>query len=85
MRALQRIVWSDGMLMSPQLLRWTQPQFVPRLTERGRARKLVLDLTERQSSIAEIERSLFETHRALFVDPADAGRFVAEVVTRYAE
>lgn len=74
-----------GMLLSPDLLRRTRPQFVPHLTERGRARKLVLDLANGRASIADIERSLFDAYPQLFADPADAGRFVAEVVTRYAE
>ena len=66
-------------------MRRTRPQFVPRLTERGRARKMVLDLADGRASVADIERSLFDAYPHLFADPADAGLFVAEVVTRYAE
>ena len=75
----------NGMPFSPDLLHRTRPGFVPRLTERGRARKLVLDLADGRSTVAEIERGLFDAYPQLFPDPADAGRFVAEVVTRYAE
>lgn len=75
----------NGMLLSSAVLRRTRPQFRPRLSERGRARKLVLDLADGRTSVADIERSLFSAYPQLFADPADAGRFVAEVVTRYAE
>jgi hypothetical protein len=69
----------NGMLFSPDLVRRTRPHSVPRLSERGRARK------HGRATVADIERSLFETYPRLFAEPADAGRFVAEVVTRYAE
>lgn len=75
----------NGMLLSPDVIRRTRPQFIPCLTVRGRARKLVLDLADGRASLADIERSLFDAYPQLFTDPADAGRFVAEVVTRYAE
>ncbi|MCC7417792.1 MAG: 50S ribosomal protein L11 methyltransferase [Acidobacteria bacterium] len=74
-----------GMLFSRQVLHRTRPEFVPRLSDRGRARKLVLDLAERETTVGEIEHALFESHRQLFADQTDAGRFVAEVITRYAE
>jgi precorrin-6B methylase 2 len=74
-----------AMLISPDDVRRTRPSFTPRLTERGRARKLVLDLADGRATVADIEQTLFERYRALFADASDAGRFVAEVVTRYAE
>jgi protein arginine N-methyltransferase 1 len=74
-----------GMLISPGDLERTRPSFVPRLTERGRARQLVLDLADGRRKVADIERALYEAHPALFPDAAAAGRFVAEVITRYAE
>lgn len=86
-RRLDRLEHSTfaGMLLSPDVVRRTRPAFVPRLDERGRARKLVLDLIDGRSSVADIERALFDQYPTLFVDPAGAGGFVAEVVTRYAE
>lgn len=73
-----------GMLIAPDDMRKTSPSFVPRLTERGLARKLILDLADGRSTIAEIERAVLERHPSLFANPSDAGGFVAEVVVRYA-
>ena len=86
-RRLDRLEHStfSGMLISPDVVRRTRPAFVPRLAERGRARKLVLDLIDGSLSVADIERALFDRYPTLFFNPADAGGFVAEVVTRYAE
>ncbi len=75
----------NGMLLSPAVLRRTRPEFIPRLSERGRARKLVLDLADGCTRVADIERCVLDAYPQLFAAPADAGRFVAEVVTRYAE
>jgi protein arginine N-methyltransferase 1 len=74
-----------GMLISADEVRRTRPSSVPRLSERGLARKLVLDLTDGRSTVADIEQALFARYPGLFADASDAGRFVAEVVTRYAE
>ena len=74
-----------GMLISADEVRRTRPASVPRLSERGLARKLVLDLTDGRSTVADIEQALFARYPGLFADASDAGRFVAEVVTRYAE
>jgi protein arginine N-methyltransferase 1 len=74
-----------GMLISPADLARTRPSFAPRLTARGRARQLVLDLADGRHTVADIERAVYEHHPALFPDAAAAGRFVAEVITRYAE
>jgi hypothetical protein len=86
-RRLDRVSGSTfrGMLVSPDALHRTAPSFVPRLTERGRARKRVLDLADGRTSVAGIERALHEHHPDLFPDVADAGVFVAEVISRYAE
>jgi protein arginine N-methyltransferase 1 len=86
-RRLDRLEHSTfaGMLIPADVVRRTRPAFVPRLVERGRARKLVLDLIDGRSSVGDIERALVDRHPTLFVNPADAGGFVAEVVTRYAE
>jgi SAM-dependent methyltransferase len=75
----------SGMLLSRDALRKSRPQFVPHLAERGRARRLVLDLADGTATVADIERSLVAAHPGLFARPADACRFVAEVVTRDAE
>ncbi len=75
----------DGMLISTDAVRRTRPSFVPTLTAHGRARRLVLELADGQRTVGDIERVLFERHRPLFNGPADAGRLVAEVITRYAE
>jgi protein arginine N-methyltransferase 1 len=75
----------SAMLVSRDDVRRTRPSFVPHLTERGRARKLVLDLADGRATVADIEQALFARYPDLFADASDAGRFVAEVVTRYAE
>jgi protein arginine N-methyltransferase 1 len=74
-----------GMLIARADMMKTRPSFVPRLTERGRARQLVLELANGRSTVAEIERAVLDRHPALFADPSAAGGFVAEVVVRYAE
>lgn len=75
----------SGMLISRADVDRTRPGFVPRLTERGRARRLVLDLADGRRSVADIERAVLDAHPALFGGAADAGRFVAEALTRYVE
>jgi len=74
-----------GMLMTPDDVRRLAPSVVPRLTARGVARLTVLQLCDGHRELSEIEREVFERHRALFRSPADAGVFVAEVVSRYSE
>ncbi len=74
-----------GMLLDRQLLARTEPAYAPRLTARGRARRLVLELIDGRRSLAEIERAVYETHRDLFATARDASVFVAEVVGRDAE
>jgi protein arginine N-methyltransferase 1 len=74
-----------GMLIAPDHLRKTKPAFVPSLTERGQARRLILELANGESTLADIERAVLERYPTLFADPSDAGGFVAEVVVRYAE
>jgi precorrin-6B methylase 2 len=74
-----------AMLISLDVVRRTRPSYAPTISERGRARQLVLELADGRTTVAEIERTVLRHHPALFADAADAGRFVAEVVTRYAE
>jgi SAM-dependent methyltransferase len=74
-----------GMLIEPASLRRTSPQYVPRLTPRGKARLSVLELCDGRRPLAEIEREIFERHQALFRDSGEAALFVAEVVAGYSE
>jgi hypothetical protein len=75
----------NGMLLSRNKLRRTDPAFVPSLTPRGEARLSVLTLCDRQRSLAEIEREVLQRHPKLFKSLGEAGAFVAEVVTRYSQ
>lgn len=74
----------NGMLVAREDLARMHPQFVPELTPRGHARLSVLELCDGVTPLAEIEREVFRRHPDLFTSAADAGAFVAEVVTRYA-
>ena len=73
----------NGMLLPREFLARTRPQFVPRLTERGKARQTVLDLCDGVRALAEIERAAYERHPDLFTSLDLAQTFVAEVVARY--
>lgn len=73
----------QGMLIPRENVARTRPEFQPRLTPAGRARKTVLDLCDGARTLSDIESALLERHRDLFADRADAAAFVAEVVTRY--
>ncbi len=75
----------DGMPISPDDVRRLAPSFVPRLTPRGAARRLVIEAIDGCHSIGDIEALVFERHRELFAAEADAAVFVAEVVSRYTE
>jgi hypothetical protein len=74
-----------GMLLDPGQVRRTRPEYVPKLTARGRARMTVLDLCDGRRRIDAIEREVYERHPALFADHAAAALFVAEVVAGYSE
>ncbi len=71
-----------GMFILREDLERTNPAGTPRLTNRGVARRTVLELCDGRP-LAEIEREVYERHRALFDSEAAAHVFVAEVVTRY--
>ncbi len=71
-----------GMLIPREDLERTRPTFTPRLTDRGVARRTVLELCDGRPLDA-IEREVYERHRDLFDSEAAAHVFVAEVVTRY--
>ncbi len=74
-----------GMLISAETLRRTRPDFTPRLTPRGLARRTVLELCDGTRALADVEREMYARHRDLFRSPAEACGFVAEVVTAYAD
>ena len=71
-----------GMFILREDLQRTNPAFTPHLTDRGVARRTVLELCDGRP-LAEIEREVHARHRDLFDSEAAAHVFVAEVVTRY--
>jgi ribosomal protein L11 methyltransferase PrmA len=71
-----------GMFILHEDLQRTNPAFTPHLTDRGVARRTVLELCDGRP-LAEIEREVHARHRHLFASEAAAHVFVAEVVTRY--
>lgn len=74
----------EGMLVCKEDLTRTRPDFRPRLTPRGEARRTVLELCDGKRALAEVEGEVFRRHPGLFPRPQEAATFVAEVVTRYA-
>lgn len=72
-----------GMLVAREDLTRTHPDYVPRLTAWGEARRTVLELCDGSRPLAEIETDVFRRHPELFASRAAASGFVAEVVTRY--
>lgn len=73
-----------GMLLSREDLAKSRPDYVPRLTPWGQARRSVLELCEEGLTLARIEDEFYRRHRELFASPAQAAHFVAEVITPYA-
>jgi SAM-dependent methyltransferase len=73
----------EGMLIPREDLAHTRPDFQPRLTPAGRARKTVLDLCDGVRTLSDVESGLLDRHPDLFEDRAAAALFVAEIVTRY--
>ena len=74
----------SGMLLSKGNVERTRPDFTPRLTEAGLARRTVVDLCDGTRTVRDIEAAVFARHRSLFADEHAAAAFVAEVITRYA-
>jgi protein arginine N-methyltransferase 1 len=72
-----------GMLLCKEQLHRTRPDFVPRLTARGEARRTILELIDGRHALREIEGEVYRRHQDLFASPAEAATFVAEVTTRY--
>ena len=73
-----------GMLLCPEDLRKAKPDFVPRLTSRGEARRSVVNLCDGRRSLAAIEKEVYKRHPNLFASLAEAAAFVAEVMIPYA-
>ena len=73
----------NGMLIDAADVRMTHPEYRPVLTDRGVARRSVLELCDGIRRLADIEAEVFARHRALFTSPAEAAAFVGEVITRY--
>jgi len=74
-----------GMLISAEDLARTSPHGHPRLSRAGHARRVVLELTDGNRSVAEIERAIAEQFPDIVRDQTAATRFVAQVLTVYAE
>lgn len=74
----------QGMLLSQEDLRKTGPSFLPKLTVWGEARLSVLQLCDGRKPLAEVEKEVYRRHARLFRSPAEASKFVAEVVSPYA-
>ena len=72
-----------GMLVEPADLRVTDPAYRPTLTDRGVARRSVLELCDGIRTLAELEAEIYRRHPRLFRTAADAAVFVGEVVARY--
>lgn len=72
-----------GMLLDAATMRSGDPSYRPVLTDRGVARRTVLELCDGGRTLAEIEAEVYARHRALFTSPREAAVFVGEVVTRY--
>jgi SAM-dependent methyltransferase len=73
-----------GMLLVPEDLAKTRPDFVPRLSDWGEARRSVVNLVDGKRSVAEIEKELLKFHSELFPSLSDASAYVAEVLGPYA-
>jgi hypothetical protein len=71
------------MLLCAEDVRKTSPDFVPRLSSWGEARRSILELCDGRRPLAEIEQAVFDRHSNLFPTPGEAAAFVAEVVTAY--
>ncbi|MGH7935042.1 MAG: 50S ribosomal protein L11 methyltransferase [Candidatus Binataceae bacterium] len=75
---------AKGYLVSIEDLEKTRPDFVPRLSPWGVARRSVVDLCDGVRTISDIEREVLSRHSGLFPSLAEAAEFVAEVTLGYA-
>ncbi|HEV2170011.1 MAG TPA: 50S ribosomal protein L11 methyltransferase [Candidatus Binatus sp.] len=72
-----------GMLVCPEDLAKSRPDYVPKLTSWGMARRSVVNLCDGKRTLAQIEREVYELHRDLFASPKEASAFVYEVMVPY--
>jgi protein arginine N-methyltransferase 1 len=73
-----------GMPLSKEYFERTRPQFVPKLSSLGEARRSVLELCDGKRPLAEIEAEMYRRYAGLFRSYQQAAAFVAEVTTLYA-
>ncbi len=73
-----------GMLLTEEQFKVAKPEFVPRLSPWGLARRSVVDLCDGKRNLREIEREVWRLHPDLFPTIAQAQQFVAEVMIPYA-
>jgi protein arginine N-methyltransferase 1 len=71
-----------GMLLCTEDLAKTRPDHTPRLSPWGEARRSVLELCDGRT-VGDIETELRVRHPSLFPSPAEAARFVGEVLIPY--
>jgi hypothetical protein len=69
-----------SVLLSREDIEASRPEHRPVLDAWGEARRTVLELTDGERTLGEIERLTFERHRELFVVPGRAAELVAEVL-----
>jgi len=69
-----------GMSLMAEELAKTRPDFVPRLSDWGVARRSVINLANGTRTLAEIEEELFRIHSDLFPSRAEAAAYVAKVL-----
>ena len=74
----------NGMLFAREDLTRMHPRFIPTLTPRGEARRLVLELCDGTRPLEDVEQAVLARHGDLFASAAEAQMFVSEVVTGYA-
>ena len=64
----------------PDQLAKTRPDFVPRLSDWGVARRSIVNLADGTRTLAEIEKELVRVHSALFPSFAEASAYVTRVL-----
>ena len=69
-----------GMLLIGEELAKTRPDFVPRLSDWGVARRSLINLADGTRTVAEIEREMFRIHSDLFPSLAQASEYVTKVL-----
>jgi protein arginine N-methyltransferase 1 len=69
-----------GMSLMPEELAKTRPDFVPRLSDWGAARRSVMNQADGTRILAEIEREMLRLHSDLFPSIAHASEYVTKVL-----